>query len=119
MPGDLPREDVFLEGDFLAGALRAADFFMAVFLLAGDFRADDLRAPDVREADFFLAGPFRAAFFRGGALREVDFLLAVDFFAALFLRAGAFLRAAFLAVFRRPFLAAIGCLPLKDHLSRN
>src|SRR5665213_762892 len=67
--------------------------------------ADDVRGDDALFAGDFLAGAFLAGAFLAG-----------DFLAALFLRAGAFLRAAFFAVFRRPFLAAIGCLPLKDHL---
>jgi Signal transduction histidine kinase len=118
------RDAAFLADDFRAGAFRADDFFATDFLVApdrraGDLRADDFREGDFREGDFFLAGALRAVFFRAGALREADFLLADDFFAALLRRAGAFLRAAFLAVFRRPFLAAIGCLPLEDHLPRD
>lgn len=114
-PGDLVRDGAFFACDFLTGALRAGDFRAGDFFEADRFLTGDLRAGAFLEADFFLAGELLDAdFFLAGAFRAV-FLRAGDFFAALLLRAGAFRRAAFFAVFRRPFLAAIGRLPFKAH----
>ena len=69
--GDDLRAELFLELDFLAGALRALDFF------AADFLRDDFFAA------FFAAlfgAALRALFLRAGDLRAEDFR-ALFFFA--------------------------------------